>query len=155
MAIKTTHKGLWKKLREQADQAVRRGHPAYILDDGYSGDEQLELRFHPEQQAERLGTAFVAKGAKAVLRIEPLSTDGVHVSGESLPLPGRQGGKQCGLFAICLATQRAAWHNAVALSWCPAEREPTKVALRTEAGRWTFVVGKRKLVLDWDAGKVD
>ena len=51
----------------------------------------LELRFHPEQQAERLATAFVAKGAKAVLRIEPLSTDGVHVSGESLPLAGQAG----------------------------------------------------------------
>ena len=115
----------------------------------------LELRFHPEQQAEHLGTAFVAKGTKAVLRIEPLSTDGVQVSGDSLPLPGRQGEKQSSLFAIRLATQRAAWRNAVALSWCPAGREPTRVALHAEARRWTFVVGKRKLVLDWDTGKVD
>ena len=115
----------------------------------------LELRFHPEQQAERLGTAFVAKGTKAVLRIEALSTEGVQVSGESLPLPGRRGEKQSGLSAIRLATRRAAWRNAVALSWCPAEREPTKVLLRVEDRRWTFVVGERKLVLDWDVGKVD
>ena len=113
----------------------------------------LELRFHPEQQAERLGRAFVAKGTKAVLRIEPLGTDDVQVSGESLPLPGRHGAKQSSLFAIRLATQRAAWRNAVALSWCPAEQEPTKVVLHVENQRWSFVIGKRKLALDWDTGK--
>jgi hypothetical protein len=61
------------------------------------------------------------------------------------PSPGWHGEKQSGLFAIRLATQRAAWRNAVALSWCPTEREPAKVALRAEARRWTFVVGERKL----------
>jgi hypothetical protein len=115
----------------------------------------LELRFHPEQQAERNGTAFVARGGKTVLRIDPLSTEGVQVSGESLPLPDGHGGKQSGLLAIRLATQRAAWRNAVALSWCPAEREPTTVALCVEDRRWTFVIGERKLVLDWDAGKAE
>jgi hypothetical protein len=115
----------------------------------------LELRFHPEQQAEHLGTVFVAKGTKAVLRIEPLSTDGVQVSGESLPLPGRQDGKQSSLFAIRLATRRSMWRNAVALSWSAVGKEPTEVVLRAEARRWTFVVEGRKLVLDWDSGKVD
>lgn len=43
-AIKTTHAAAWKKVREQADQAVRRGPPPYRLDDGYSGDEQLWQR---------------------------------------------------------------------------------------------------------------
>ena len=43
-AIKTTHAGMWKKLQTQADRAVRRGPPAYVLDDGHSGDEQLWQR---------------------------------------------------------------------------------------------------------------
>ena len=42
--IPTTHAAAWKKVREQADQAVRRGPPSYVLDDGHSGDEQLWQR---------------------------------------------------------------------------------------------------------------
>jgi len=79
-------------------------------------ESSLESRFHPEQQAERQGNVSLAKGKQAVLQIEPLTTEGVEVSGEALPLPGRHGGKQSSLFAVCLRTQRANWCNALALT---------------------------------------
>lgn len=40
-AIKTTHADIWRRLRIQADRAVKSGPPQYIKDDGKSGDEQL------------------------------------------------------------------------------------------------------------------
>jgi Domain of unknown function (DUF4962)/Heparinase II/III-like protein len=43
-AITTTHAALWDSVREQADQAVRTGPPAYIERDRSSGDEQLWQR---------------------------------------------------------------------------------------------------------------
>ena len=43
-AIQSTHAAIWKKIRDQADQAVRRGPPTYILCDRDSGDEQLWQR---------------------------------------------------------------------------------------------------------------
>ncbi len=43
-AIKTTHAPLWEEVRAQADRAVETGPPAYILDDGHSGPEQLWQR---------------------------------------------------------------------------------------------------------------
>ena len=118
-------------------------------------ESSLELRFHPEQQAERQGNVFLAKGKQVVLRIEPLTTEGVQVSGEALPLPGRHGGKEASLFAVRLRTQRAKWHNAVALSWSRAGEKPTQVSLQTEGRRWTFGVRDRKLVLDWETGHIE
>ncbi len=43
-AIETTHAPLWEEVREQADRAVERGAPAYVEDDGRSGNEQLWQR---------------------------------------------------------------------------------------------------------------
>ncbi len=43
-AIKTTHAGVWSKVRDQADRAVRSGPPAYRKHDSFSGDEQLWQR---------------------------------------------------------------------------------------------------------------
>jgi len=43
-AIRTTHAGLWAKVRVLADRAAERGAPAYRQDDGRSGDEQLWQR---------------------------------------------------------------------------------------------------------------
>ncbi|HYW80544.1 MAG TPA: DUF4962 domain-containing protein, partial [Thermoguttaceae bacterium] len=43
-AIATTHAPLWQELRESADQAVKRGPPAYRKYDNSSGDEQLWQR---------------------------------------------------------------------------------------------------------------
>jgi hypothetical protein len=115
----------------------------------------LELRFHPEQEASRDGNVFLAKGRRATLRLEPLAIEGLQIAGEPEPLPGRHDQAKTSMFTIRLSTRRSAWRNAVAMSWSAAGKEPTKVTLRTEARRWTFVVGERKLVLDWDVGRVD
>lgn len=115
----------------------------------------LELRFHPEEPADRQGDVFVAKGKQGVLQIEPLTPEKVQVSGEALPLPGRHGGKESSLFTVRLSTQQANWRNAVALSWTGAEEKPARVVLRREGRRWTFVVRDRKLVLDWETGQIE
>ena len=44
-----------KKLQEQADRAVRRGPPAYIEQDGHSGDEQAQRRPAQENQNQANG----------------------------------------------------------------------------------------------------
>ncbi len=103
----------------------------------------LELRFHTEQQADRRGTVFLAKGKQVVLQIEPLTTEGVQVSSEALPMPGRHGERESSLFAVRVRTRQAKWHNAVSLSWFRVGDEPTRVALRTEGRRWMFVVRDR------------
>jgi hypothetical protein len=110
----------------------------------------LELRFHPEQEARREGSVFLAPGKQATLRIEPLTPEGVEVSGETMPMPGGDGRKESNLFAIRLRTRRAAWRNAVAFSWSPAAATPVQVELHTEGGRWLFTAGNRKVALDWD-----
>ena len=43
-AIQTTHADLWAETRQIADNAVAKGPPAYIDDDGHSGAEQLWQR---------------------------------------------------------------------------------------------------------------
>jgi len=115
----------------------------------------LELRFHPEREAVRQGNFFLATGKRATLRLEPLAAEGIQITGEPVPLPGRHDQEKTSMYTIRLSTRRSMWRNAVALSWSAAGTEPTKVALRAEVRRWTFVVGERKLVLDWDTGKVD
>ena len=113
----------------------------------------LELRFYPEYEAVRQENLFLAKGKQAMLQIEPLTTEGVGIASEALPLPGRHGGKQASLFAVRLTAQRETWHNAVALSWCRAEAKPPHVVLQTQGARWTITVKDRKVVLDWDTGQ--
>jgi len=115
----------------------------------------LELRFHPEQPAERQENAFLAQGKQAVLRIEPLTAEGVEVSGEAMPLAARHGRKESGIFALRLRTEQEKWLNAVALSWSRAEEKPPRVALRAEGRRWAFAVRDRTLTLNWDTGQIE
>lgn len=110
---------------------------------------KLELRFHPEHEAERDGNAFMARGKQAVLRVEPLTPEGLAVSAESLPLPGRHGRGGASIFTIRLSTERAQWRNAVAFSWSSRPDAPHRVALRTEGGRWIFTAGERTVSFDW------
>ena len=118
-------------------------------------ESSLELRFHPEQQAERQENMFLVKGKQIALQIEPLTTEGVQISGEALPLPGRHSGKELSLFTVRLRTQQEKWHDAVALSWSRTGEKPARVSLRTEGQRWTFGVRDRKLVLDWGTRQVE
>jgi hypothetical protein len=118
-------------------------------------ESSLELRFHPEQPAEHRGAVFLAKGKQVVLQIEPLTTEGVRISSEALPLPGRHGEKESSLFAVRLRTQQKKWRNAVAMAWYPVGEEPARVAIQAEGERWTFAVRHRRLVLDWESGRVE
>jgi hypothetical protein len=140
----------------------------------------LELRFHPEQAAAREGNAFLAKGKQATLRIEPLTTDGVQVTAEAVPLPGRHGREAASIFTVRLNSRRPEWRNAVALSWSPAGTDPVRVSLRKDSQQWVFGIKRPSenrdvgvprprgseapegfepgsedstLVLDWDTGK--
>ncbi|HVF09415.1 MAG TPA: DUF4962 domain-containing protein, partial [Abditibacteriaceae bacterium] len=114
----------------------------------------LELRFHPEStQAERDGAAFLARGKQAVLRMEPLTVEGVNVTVGDVAEQSRGGKKERSMFALRCSTQRAQWRNAVALSWSKVGGEPVKVTLQKSDDRWTFAVGKRAVVFDWRAGQ--
>jgi hypothetical protein len=87
------------------------------------------LRFHPEsRQATREGNVFVMRGAKSVLRLEPLLTsDGARLSAEDLALEGRDGGRNQTMFTVRLSNQSGAWRNAVALSWSNSGHPPRTV----------------------------
>jgi hypothetical protein len=115
----------------------------------------LELRFHPEQEAVRDGNVFLATGKRAILRLEPLATEGIQIAGEPVPLPGRHHQENTSMFTIRLSTRQPMWRNAVALSWTAVGEEPARIILRAEERRWTFLVKKRKVMLDWDTGKIE
>lgn len=110
----------------------------------------LELRFHPEQAPRREGSEFVAEGKKAVLRMVPLTPDGVTLASETLPLPGGDGHTSGDIPTIRLRTHRAAWRNAVAFSWSSSPGQPAKVELRSQEERqWVFAIGQRRVGLAW------
>jgi len=118
-------------------------------------DADLELRFHPEQETVREGGAFLARGERATLRIEPLVPQGVRITAEPTTLPGERGRKQSSMFALRLAVHGSHWRTAVALSWSAAGVEPARVSLKTDNDRWTFGDGGRTIALDWSTGKVE
>ena len=128
-----------------------------VVDDVVAGNEaDLELRFHPEQQAAtRQGNAFLARGKKAVLRVEVLTPDGVRTSAEDLPTAGRHGGDGGTMLAVRLRRRSRAWQNAVALSWAAAGTEPKTVALDANGDRWTFRAASRRVTFNWRDGRVE
>ena len=114
----------------------------------------LELRFHPEStQGERDGVAFMARGKQSVLRIEPLTTEGVTIAAEAVAGPGRGDLKERSMFALRCSTQGARWRNAVALSWSKTGAEPTRIAFQVSGDRWHFTAGQRTVVFDWRTSK--
>ena len=114
----------------------------------------LELRFHPEsRQAVRDGNAFVMRGAKASLRLEPLGTaPEVSISAEDLDVEGREGERNQTMFTIRLSQQAAVWRNAVALSWSAAGQPIKTVRANTQGEIWRFSVDGRSVTLDWASG---
>ena len=64
--VATSHQALWKKVRAQADRAVRRGPPPYVKDDGQSGDEQLWQR-EVGNTLPLLAMAYVVTGERPYL----------------------------------------------------------------------------------------
>jgi hypothetical protein len=115
---------------------------------------RLELRFHPEsRQAAREGNAFVMRGAKSVLRLEPLVTSPeVSVSAEDLAIEGRQGEPNQSMFTVRLSKQAAVWRNAVALSWSKLGQPTKTVRASMEGEVWKFSVDGRVVTLDWTSG---
>ena len=112
---------------------------------------RLELCFHPEsRQAERDGKAFVMRGAKSVLRLEPLGESSeVDVSAQDMPIEGRRGEQNQSMFTIRLSKQAAVWRNVVALSWEKLGQSPKTVQASTEGDVWRFSAGGRAVTLDW------
>ena len=115
---------------------------------------ELELRFHPEADPAPQGNAFLTRGAKAILRIEPLTREGVEVHHDRQPSAGTTGRTEASMAAVRLTTHRDFWRNAVALSWSAVGHDPVAVSLTRDGDRWTFTSGSRTLTLDWSTGRV-
>jgi hypothetical protein len=114
----------------------------------------LELRFHPEQrEAVRDGNAFVTRGKKAALRIEPLTTEGVEASLETHPLIARDYTESL-IAAVRLGVRKSEWKNATAFSWCSASGEPVRVVMKKDGDIWRFGAGGRSVAFNWNTGKV-
>ncbi len=115
----------------------------------------MELRFHPEQQsAEQAGGAFLLKGKSSLLRLAPLTTDGVETDAGEISIVDRHGGKDVSMFTIRLAQNAAYWRNAVAISWSAAADQPAEVELVAQGDRWTFRCGPRQVLFDWTTRRV-
>lgn len=110
------------------------------------GERDLELRFHPEFAGSRqVDGAFLFRGNKALLRLEPLTADGVEIGTGNLPMK-RENGDSADLFTVRLTARRARWRNAMALSWAAAGGDPVRVTLERGSGGWIFRAGKRTVI---------
>jgi hypothetical protein len=115
---------------------------------------ELELRFHPEQQScQQSDRVCLFTGKSAVLRLEPLTPEGVKVDAAVVPIEDRKGGKAASMFTVRLARTAAAWRNAVALSWSPTEQQPAEVTLDPQGEKWMFRCGPRTVSFDWSTGQ--
>lgn len=114
---------------------------------------RLELCFHPEQSPRREGRALLAQGKQAVLRIDPLTTEGVSIGTDPAPLPGRKGRGGSTIEAVTLARQANRWQNAVAFSWSASDSAPPVVEGSAASGTWSFTTGKQRVTFNWTTGK--
>jgi len=113
----------------------------------------LELRFHPEQQAEQDGNAFLCRGKSATLRIQPLTTDGVQVNAEIVNGEDRDA-KPLPMFTIRLRTKQQRWRNATAFSWCAADKTPQPIDMQVEGDVWRFIAFGQSAAFDWSKEEV-
>lgn len=125
-----------------------------VLDDiALDQAKPLELRFHPEpQQSLQEGNAFISRGPKAALRVEPLTTDGVQVSAAIVSGEDRNS-KPLPMYTVRLQANRAQWRNATALSWCATDQQPVAVTLQQNGDTWTFTAGDWHVTFVWDKDK--
>jgi hypothetical protein len=116
---------------------------------------ELELRFHPEQQdAGRDGSAFIIKGKQSVMRLDPLTVEGVDFTAEKLEAIRRNYQKDQ-IFTVRMRTRRSAWQNAVALSWSGMNDEPVKVAMNRNGNMWKFTIKNKTVTLDLVSGTAE
>ena len=114
---------------------------------------RLELRFHPEHPLEKAGEAgYIANGEKAVLRLEPLTAEGLEIEVGDAGMRYLNNPRAAPMSDIRLSCESSKWRNVVALSWARIGELPTRVVLNRRGEEWIVQAGRRKLVLKW--GKV-
>lgn len=112
----------------------------------------LELCFYPEcQEFSRDGAAFVFSGKRSVLRIEPLTPEGVTVEAKPFVIEGRQGSGEEQSLGLRLERRDRQWRNVTAFSWAAAGAAPPVVSLQPgQEETKTVRVGARRVDLDWE-----
>lgn len=125
-----------------------------VLDDiQLQQSREMELRFHPEQRGEQVGRAFLSRGKSAVLRLTPLTTEGVQVAADDVPIVDRHGGNDTAMFTIRLKRESTTWRSAVALAWAESGQQPLDVTLDAQGTRWVFQCGPQTVSFDWATKK--
>ncbi|MFC1552017.1 DUF4962 domain-containing protein [Candidatus Latescibacterota bacterium] len=113
----------------------------------------LELRFHPEHHSyKQTGNTITFDGENTLLRMEPLTSDGVSIDTAWLPAEGWHGRPDSLLTVRCSAT-RSKWRNAVALSWKKKEITPAEVSLTERDEKWIFTIKDRTVEFNWADNK--
>ncbi|HEY3319549.1 MAG TPA: DUF4962 domain-containing protein [Planctomycetota bacterium] len=114
----------------------------------------LELRLHTEQPLAKAddGT-YVARGVKAMLRVEPLTANGLKVEVGEDAIKGEHGSSTGKLTSLRLRCERGEWRNATACTWSVAGQQPARIGLKADGERWTFSIGPRTLLFDGATGE--
>lgn len=114
-------------------------------------ERQLELRFHPEHPAEKRNDgSYRVKGEKAVLRIEPLTPEGLEIKTGEIAISRSEGSARLQRMPeITLGCRATKWCNVVALSWSRVGTEPVRLVLNRKGDTWTVQAGTRKIPLKW------
>lgn len=116
---------------------------------------RLELRFYPEcQEFSRDGAAFLFSGKRSVLRIEPLTLEGVTAEAKPFEIEGRKGSEEAQALAVRLERQGTRWRNITAFSWSAAGETPPVIRLKSRQGKAeVFQAGSRQVEFDWGSRK--
>jgi hypothetical protein len=113
----------------------------------------LELRLHTESSDCKQDTGgYLVTGRQAILRVNLLTPDNVKTDAANLPARGSHG-RGANLFTIRFTNHDSRWRNAVALSWAPIGATAKRLSLAKQEQPWTFAIGGRKLVFDWENGR--
>jgi len=110
---------------------------------------KLELRFHPEYPCEqRADGSLLARGAKASLRIDLLTRDGVAVTAGDIN--GRdKAGRPMPMHTVQMQVTRDRWKNLVAFSWAPGSSEPVRLSLERAGEEWVVRAGARSVRVEF------
>ena len=125
-----------------------------VLDDiAMEQQAPLELRFHTEQPLlPAAAGAYIARGATACLRLEPLTPAGLLQGVAEDAIVGEHSGKTAKLSSLRLGCTRNEWRNATAFTWSAAGQEPVPVSVREDGPLWTFSIGPRTVAFDRATG---
>ena len=131
-----------------------------IVADDIALDESkdMELLFHPENPiSERERDVFLIRGEKSLLRVEPLTLDGVNLSTRNNVVRDLRGDRDNVdiMYTVRLLSNRSQWRNAIAFSWAKGKEEPARIMLDPDGDTWIFTAGNRTVVLDWTTGKAE